>query len=64
MSEKDLLDKKIICSCTGTTDVKIRRLIDNGKDNLDDIASATGASTGCGSCDVTILEIIAEEKLN
>lgn len=56
------IEQKVICSCSGTTEVKIKQLIENGKDNLDDIASATGASTGCGSCDAAILDIIAEKS--
>ncbi len=54
--------EQIICTCTGTTKSKIKQLIAKGVDDLDKIASATGASTGCGSCDVTILEILIEEK--
>ena len=50
--------KEIICSCTGTSKDKIEELIDKGIDNVDKIASATGATTGCGACDVTILEIL------
>jgi NAD(P)H-nitrite reductase large subunit len=53
--------EKVICSCTGTTKTKIKHLIAKGINDLDKIASATGASTGCGSCDVTILEILSEE---
>ncbi len=50
--------KEVICHCSGTSKVKIYQLIDKGKDTLDKIASATGASTGCGSCDASILEIL------
>ncbi|MFW5443279.1 MAG: bacterioferritin-associated ferredoxin [Methylococcaceae bacterium] len=48
----------IICTCTGTTKEKIEQLIDKGADDLDKISSATGAVTGCGSCDVLILELL------
>ena len=50
--------ENIICTCTGTTKEKIEQLIDKGADDLDKISSATGASTGCGSCDVLILELL------
>jgi NAD(P)H-nitrite reductase large subunit len=52
--------KEVVCHCSGTTKAKIYQLIDKGKDNLDKIASATGACTGCGSCDAQILQILAE----
>ncbi len=52
-------ENEIICDCTGTRKEKILSLIAKGAD-LDKIASATGASTGCGSCDVDISNLIAE----
>ncbi len=54
--------EQVICTCTGTTKTKIKQLIAKGIDDLEKIASATGASTGCGSCDVTIQEILIEES--
>ena len=54
----DKQEEEIICTCTGTTKEKIQQLIDNGADNIDKISSATGANTGCGSCDVLILELL------
>jgi len=53
----DKQEEDIICSCTGTTKEKVKQLIDNGAD-MDKISSATGAGTGCGSCDVLILELL------
>ncbi len=50
--------EKVICTCTGTTEKKVKQLIAKGIDDLDKIASATGASTGCGSCDVLIIELL------
>lgn len=50
--------EKVICTCTGTTEEKIKQLIDKGADSLDKISSATGANTGCGSCDVLIIELL------
>ena len=48
----------VICTCTGTSKEKIEQLINKGADTLDKISSATGANTGCGSCDVLILELL------
>ncbi|MFW5450872.1 MAG: (2Fe-2S)-binding protein [Methylophagaceae bacterium] len=52
---------QIICDCSGTTKSKIEQLIDDGKDNLDLISRATGAVSGCGSCDILIMEILAKK---
>lgn len=52
---------EIICDCTGTNKEKILSLITKGAD-LDKIASATGATTGCGSCDVDICNLIDEHS--
>ncbi len=52
---------EIICDCTGTTKEKILSLIKQNA-NLDKISSATGACTGCGSCDITIMNLIAEHS--
>jgi len=54
--------QEVICTCSGTTKEKIKQLIDKGASDLDKISSATGAGTGCGSCDVPIENIIAEHK--
>ena len=54
----DKQEEDIICTCTGTKKEKIKQLIANGADSLDKISSATGANTGCGSCDVLILELL------
>ena len=53
----------IICTCTGTTKAKVKQLFEKGYDNLDKIASATGATTGCGSCDILVLEELENAKI-
>jgi len=58
------LSEEIICDCSGTTKTKIHQLIDDGKDNFDKIAAATGAGTGCGSCDVLIMAILTEKDID
>jgi len=52
----------IICGCTGTTKEKITQLMQSGISELDDIANKTEATTGCGSCDVTIVDFIKQRK--
>lgn len=51
--------KNVICHCSGTTTEQVKELINNGVDNLDGISRNTGACSGCGACDVTILELLA-----
>jgi len=51
----------IICDCTGTTKTKVQQLIDDGADSLDAIADATGACTGCGSCDILVMEMLENQ---
>ncbi len=59
MNETDAgKDSDVICHCSGTTEAKIRELIDKGIDNLDRISRITGACSGCGSCDSTVLELL------
>tara|TARA_R110001606_G_scaffold399222_1_gene582307 strand:- start:35042 stop:35242 length:201 start_codon:yes stop_codon:yes gene_type:complete len=58
------ISEEIICDCSGTTKTKIHQLIDDGKDSFEKIASATGAGTGCGSCDILIMEILAEKNID
>ncbi|MDO8940127.1 MAG: (2Fe-2S)-binding protein [Methylicorpusculum sp.] len=54
-------DKKrdIICHCTGTTEEKIKELIDSGFDSLDKLSRQTGACSGCGACETPITDLLA-----
>ncbi|MDO9238528.1 MAG: (2Fe-2S)-binding protein [Methylicorpusculum sp.] len=54
-------DKKrdIICHCTGTTEEKIKELIDSGFDSLDKLSRQTGACSGCGACETSITDLLA-----
>lgn len=52
--------QEVICDCSGTTKEKIKQLIDNGYDTVDKISSATGAVSGCGSCDILVMELLDE----
>lgn len=57
-NDKPNKQTNIICTCAGTSKEKIEQLITQGTNTLDAIASATGANTGCGSCDILILELL------
>jgi len=59
---QESLPEEIICYCTGTTKKKITSLIQTKKANTEQIISSTGATTGCGSCDVTVMDFIAEHS--
>ncbi len=61
MTTNEQSEQEIICDCTGTTKLKILSLIEQDAD-LDKITSATGAATGCGSCDVDIENLITEHS--
>jgi len=52
------IKEDIICDCTGTTYQKVQQLIDDGATRLDEISDATGACTGCGACDILVLEML------
>ncbi len=52
----------VICYCSGTTKEKIKALIAQGITNLDMISRATGACSGCGSCDVEVKSLIISEQ--
>ncbi|RKZ80271.1 MAG: (2Fe-2S)-binding protein [Gammaproteobacteria bacterium] len=56
----DNQQQEIICDCSGTTKDKVKELIENGYDTVDKISRATGAVSGCGSCDILILELLDE----
>jgi NAD(P)H-nitrite reductase large subunit len=52
--------KDVICHCSGTTKGQIKALVNDGIDNLDEISRNTGACSGCGACNVSILELLTE----
>ncbi|MGZ5052803.1 MAG: (2Fe-2S)-binding protein [Methylobacter sp.] len=58
-TEQDTSD--IVCYCTGTTKTQIKQLVKNGVRTLEEISHHTGACTGCGGCDVSVMELLAEE---
>jgi len=50
----------VICHCSGTTTQKIMDLIDAGFDNMDELSRKTGACSGCGACEYSVIALIAE----
>ncbi|MDD1611370.1 MAG: (2Fe-2S)-binding protein [Methylococcaceae bacterium] len=52
--------EELICFCSGTTRAKIKELIANDVNTIEKIADATGATTGCGGCDDSIVELLAQ----
>ena len=50
----------VVCHCSGTTQRKIKELIDSGSNDLDVISRKTGACSGCGACEHLILQLIAD----
>lgn len=61
MSET-LADRKkdVICDCSGTTEQKIRALVDQGIVDLETISRKTGTCSGCGGCEPDVLDLIKE----
>ncbi|MEI8236993.1 MAG: (2Fe-2S)-binding protein [Methylococcaceae bacterium] len=56
------LKEDVICYCSGTTKEQINALIVRGIIELDLISRQTGACSGCGACDVVIMELLAEHE--
>jgi bacterioferritin-associated ferredoxin len=51
---------ELICKCSGTTKQQVKALVDKCIDNPERISGITGACSGCGACDTSILEFLAE----
>jgi bacterioferritin-associated ferredoxin len=50
MNDDELNQLGIICHCSGTTQEKIKALIENDITNLDSLSRKTGVCSGCGAC--------------
>ena len=42
--------EKIVCTCYGISNGKIKEAVDNGATTLEEVQDATGAGTACGAC--------------
>jgi bacterioferritin-associated ferredoxin len=60
MSNDGFNQQNIICHCSGTTQEKIKTLIENDITDLDGISRRTGVCSGCGACENLILKLIAD----
>jgi len=58
LSEK--LRKKIACNCHNVTYGKIYDAVQAGAKTADEVASVTGASTGCGKCREFLEHLVRE----
>lgn len=43
-------DDKLVCGCTGVTVGDIRRAIENGASDFDEVQEVSAVSTVCGRC--------------
>lgn len=41
---------KIVCNCMSVTNGDIKKAVEDGVSNLEEVLEATGAGTVCGSC--------------
>ena len=42
--------EKIVCTCYGISNGKIKEVVDNGATTLEEVQDVTGAGTACGAC--------------
>jgi bacterioferritin-associated ferredoxin len=50
------------CICRAVTDDRVNAAIDKGATTIEAVADATGAGTGCGSCQARIGDLIGERS--
>jgi len=53
------LDDEIMCTCSGTTRGKIKKLFNDGMD-MKDISNWSGALSGCGGCEWDVEQFLKE----
>ena len=56
----DLPDAAVVCSCESITKGQICCKVEEGIDNLKDLAADTKATTGCGGCKPMVTDILNE----
>ena len=56
----DLPDTAVVCSCEGVTKGDICCKVEEGVENIKDLAAATKATTGCGGCKPMVVDILNE----
>ena len=55
-----MLDEALVCICRGVTKGVIKQAIHEGKRNVAAIGESTAAGQGCGNCQATLGEMIAQ----
>ena len=53
------LDDEVMCTCSGTTRAKIKKLFNEGMD-MEAISSWSGALSGCGGCEWDVEQYLEE----
>lgn len=56
----DLPDAAVVCSCEAVTKGQICCKVEEGIDNLKDLAAETKATTGCGGCKPMVTDLLNE----
>lgn len=51
-------DHEEICHCSGTTAAQIKAYADKGVTHLEAVSRATGACSGCGSCEEAVMALL------
>jgi bacterioferritin-associated ferredoxin len=54
--------RKLICYCSGTSEAKIKELLANNVNTIENIVNATGATTGCGACENSVVDLLAQHN--
>jgi NAD(P)H-nitrite reductase large subunit len=57
--QNDSLDDEILCTCSGTTRAKIKKLFNEGMD-IEAISNWSGALSGCGGCEWDVEQYLKE----
>lgn len=58
-TQNDNLDNEVMCTCSGTTRAKIRKMF-NEDMNMEAISNWSGALSGCGGCEWDIEQFLKE----
>lgn len=53
----------VLCNCSGTTEQQIRQLINEGITDPERLSRITGACSGCGSCEPSLVALLNAESL-
>jgi len=59
MTTKNKISDEVMCTCSGTTRGKIKKLFNEGMD-METISNWSGALSGCGGCEWDIEQYLKE----